>query len=52
MQTVRCPVHDVVFRLPTRNDEFILGKLHSQVELCQLHLEEFPDCRLVEIDNG
>ncbi len=51
MQTVRCLIHDVVFRLPTSDDEFVLGKLHSQVELCQLHLVEFPDCKLVEICN-
>ena len=49
MQAVRCPVHNVVFRLPTSDEEFALGKLHSQVESCQLHLVEFPDCKLEEI---
>ena len=51
MQTVKCPVHEIVFRLPTSNDEFSLGELHLEVELCQLHLTEFPECKLEEIRN-
>jgi len=46
MQTVRCPDHDVEFRLPTSDEEFALGKLHQEVENCQLHLIEFPNCKL------
>ena len=48
MQIVKCMIHDVEFRLPTDVEEFTLGKLHQEVESCQLHLEEFPDCKLVE----
>ena len=51
MQIVKCTIHNVVFRLPTDVGEFALGELHKEVESCQLHLEEFPDCKLVEISN-
>jgi len=49
MQLVRCSVHDLEFRLPTMEEEFITGKLHDEVERCQCHVEENKECKLVSL---
>lgn len=47
MQLVRCLIHDLEFQLPTTDEEFVSGKLHSEVEICQDHILNNPSCKLV-----
>ena len=48
MIVVKCPTHDQEYRLPTTQEEFLSGKFHDQVELCQAHIEVSPDCKFRE----
>lgn len=48
MKIVRCNVHNVNYRLPTTESEFLLGRLHNDVISCNEHLEQ-SDCIFEEI---
>lgn len=47
MQLVRCLLHDLEFKLPSTEEEFVSGVLHSEVESCQDHILQNPSCKLV-----
>lgn len=40
-------MHELKFKLPTKDEEFTKGTLHDEVEKCQSHLHENPKCKLV-----
>jgi len=47
LQVVRCTVHNLEFKLPSSEEEFVSGELHSEVENCQDHILNNPSCKLV-----
>lgn len=49
LQIVKCENHNLEFKLPTTEKEFVSGSLHDEVERCQSHLLEF-DCVLGDSD--
>jgi len=51
MELVKCLLHDLEFRLPTSEDDFISGRFHDEVERCQSHIEGSSDCKFVNISN-
>lgn len=51
MKKIHCNVHHTSFTLPTTDEEFNSGSLHDEVEKCQTHIRENPDCRLEEAPN-
>ncbi len=46
---VKCYTHKEIFKLPASDEEFISGSLHEEVEKCQVHSLENPDCIMEEI---
>lgn len=46
---IHCSVHHTLFKLPTTDEEFSSGGLHGEVEKCQAHILESPDCRLEKV---
>jgi hypothetical protein len=48
MKAIKCNQHGEKFTIPTEDNEFISGKFHSDVERCQLHHEQYPECRFIE----
>jgi len=49
MQLVKCSTHNTEFRLPSTDDEFLSGKLHSDVERISDHHQQFSVCKFVEV---
>ena len=52
MRTVQCNSHQVLFRLPTSDEEFISGSFHKDVERIQIHVLENIDCKIEEVPDG
>jgi len=50
MYKMKCIKDGTEFQLPSTDQEFQSGKFHDQVELCQAHIEESPDCRFKEVE--
>ena len=48
MQKLVCTCHGVAFEIPTSEQEHYDDHLHAQILSCEKHLNEFPDCVLVE----
>jgi len=46
LQVVKCIIHNLEFKLPATDEEFVSGSLHDEVEKCQSHLLENPYCKL------
>ena len=44
MFLIRCNIHNVNYRLPETNEEFLSGKFHDDVIGIQDHIEQFPNC--------
>jgi len=52
MKIVQCNNHQVSFRLPTLDEEFISGSLHEDVERIWTHILENIDCEIEEVSDG
>lgn len=51
MKEIACKNHSLQLTIPTTEDEFRSGKYHQDVEHCQAHHEEYPECKFEEVLN-
>ena len=51
MRRLKCTFHQISFRLPENEGEFLSGTLHDDLDVCHSHLVENPSCNLEEDDN-
>jgi len=49
MLTIKCITHNVNYRIPQTNEEFLSGDYHNDVISVQDHIDEFPDCIFQEV---
>jgi len=47
MQKLVCTCHELVFVIPSNDQEYHDDTLHEQILSCEKHLNKFPDCILV-----
>jgi len=45
MQQIACKKHSLLLTIPITNEEFLSGKYHQDIERCQLHHKQYPECR-------
>jgi predicted house-cleaning noncanonical NTP pyrophosphatase (MazG superfamily) len=49
MQLVECSEHNIKFKIPNSDEEYLNGKLHEEVEkLCE-HKELHKTCKFIEV---
>ena len=49
MQLVDCSSHNIKFKIPTTDDEYLSDKLHDEVERLFKHRELYKTCKFVEV---
>ena len=49
MQLVGCSNHNIKFKIPTTDNEYLDGKLHDEVEKLLEHREFYKTCKFVEV---
>jgi len=49
MNVINCNIHNVNYRLPETETEFLSGEFHNDILELENHIEQNPDCVLLEI---
>mgnify|MGYP000184989592 CR=1 FL=1 len=49
MQKIVCKKHKLELCIPTKDREFLLGKMHNDVAQLQSHHKQFPYCKFEKV---